>query len=96
MTKSEIEAAVFAALRQIAPEVDPTAIDRELPLRDAAEIDSFDFLNLLIGIQERLGVEIPEADYRRISTLDSLIAYNSVFAANTAPFPPLAYPPAES
>jgi acyl carrier protein len=75
MTKAEIEAAVFDALGRIAPELDPAAVDREAPLRDAAEIDSFDFLNLLVGIHERLGVEIPEADYAKIPTLEALIEY---------------------
>ncbi|MFN7922220.1 MAG: acyl carrier protein [Bryobacteraceae bacterium] len=81
MTTSDIEAAVFGALRKIAPEIDPREIDRQANLREATEIDSFDFLNFLIGLQESAGVEIPEADYARVRTLDSLVAYLAERAA---------------
>ena len=46
-------------------------------LREALDVDSFDFLNLLIGLHETLGVEIPEADYGRLTTLNSLVSYLS-------------------
>jgi acyl carrier protein len=39
------------------------------------DIDSFDHLNLLIGLNEELGVEIPEADYGQLSTLEDIIRY---------------------
>lgn len=75
MTKNEIETAVFEALRRIAPEVIPRQIDPKANLREAAEIDSFDFLNFLIELHKRLGVEIPEADYAKVATLETLVRY---------------------
>lgn len=75
MTESQIRQVVLDVLRRIAPEVDVNQLDPAGNLREAAEIDSFDFLSLLIGVHERLGVEIPESDYGQLSTLNGLTAY---------------------
>jgi acyl carrier protein len=50
-------------------------LDPGLGLRKALEIDSFDFLNVLVAVHETFGVTVPEADYRRVSTLDALTDY---------------------
>jgi acyl carrier protein len=77
MTETEIRQAIFDTLRKIAPEADPQQIRPEENLREALDIDSFDFLNVLIGLHERLGVEIPEADYGQLTTLSALVQYLS-------------------
>lgn len=77
MTETEIQQTVFDALRKLAPEADPSQVGPDENLREALDIDSFDFLNLLIGLHEKLGVEIPEADYGRLTTLTSLVRYLS-------------------
>ena len=77
MTESEIQTAIFDGLRKIAPETDPRQLRPAENLREALDIDSFDFLNFLIGLHQRLGVEIPEADYGRLTTLAALIQYLS-------------------
>lgn len=46
-------------------------------MREELDIDSYDFLNLLIGLNEKLGVEIPEEDYEKLATLSDLIRYLS-------------------
>jgi len=75
MTESEIQQTVFDAIRRIAPEADPAQLSPGENLRQGLDIDSFDFLNLLIGLHERLGVEIPEADYGQLRTLTDLVRY---------------------
>jgi acyl carrier protein len=77
MTETEVQQAVFEALRKIAPEANPQQLEPGANLREALDIDSFDFLNLLIGLHERLGVEIPETDYGRLTTLLDLVRYLS-------------------
>jgi len=77
MTEIEIRQAIFDTLRQIAPEADPQKIRPDENLREALDIDSFDFLNVLIGLHKRLGVEIPEADYGQLATLSGLVRYLS-------------------
>jgi acyl carrier protein len=66
---------VAECLRQIAPELDPAGLDPRHSLREQADLDSFDFLRLLLALQERLGVAVPEADYRQVDSLDGLVEY---------------------
>jgi acyl carrier protein len=75
VNEREIRAAILEALARVAPEVDGAALDPRADLREQAEIDSMDVLSFVLGIAERTGVEIPEADYARISTLDDCVAY---------------------
>ena len=71
----ELRAAVLATLRRIAPEVEPALLRPDAPLRDQVDLDSMDWLNFLVALHGRLGVDIPEADYRKLVTLDDLLAY---------------------
>lgn len=77
MTTNEIKQAIVTQLAAIAPEADPAAIAPGEPLRDQLDIDSFDFLNLVVGLHKALGVDIPESDYARLGTLDGAVAYLS-------------------
>ena len=75
MTHDEIREAVLRALGDVAPEVDPTTLAPDVDLRDQLDIDSMDFLNFVIGIHEELNVDIPEADYPGLQTLDDFVSY---------------------
>ena len=82
MTRDQIRAAVLDALAGVAPETDPATLDPAASLREELELDSMDHLNFLIALHETLGVEIPEADYPRLQTLDEVVTY---LAARLAP-----------
>ena len=75
MTADEIRAAVLRALSEVAPEADPATLRPDVNLRDQLDIDSMDFLNLVIAIHEELQVDIPEADYARLQTVDDFVDY---------------------
>lgn len=75
MTRDDIAATVIDIIRQIAPEADLRALAPDAPLREELDLDSMDFLNVMIGIKERLDVEVPEADHRRLATLAACIDY---------------------
>ena len=75
MTDAEIRETIFTVLGDIAPEADPSALAPHEDMREALNIDSFDHLNVLIGLHEALGVEIPEADYGELTTLEGMITY---------------------
>lgn len=75
MDDATLRQAVFETLARIAPEVSSGDIEPAVPLRDQIDLDSMDWLNFLVGLHDRLGVDIPEADYRRLVTLDDLLAY---------------------
>jgi len=75
MTPAEIRSVVIDALTKIAPEIDPTSIAPGASFRDQLDLDSMDFLRFVLALHDRLGVEIPERDYPRLSTLDGAVAY---------------------
>ena len=75
MTDIEIRDLVIGVLGGIAPEADLAHLDPDAGFRDQLDIDSMDFLNLVIAIHERTGIEIPEADYPKLATLSGAIAY---------------------
>lgn len=77
MNESEIRAGVVAAIRRIAPEVEEGKLRAERPLREQVDLDSMDWLNVIVALHERFGVDIPEADYARLATLDAIVAYLS-------------------
>ncbi len=74
-TESRVRAAVKEAFHQIAPEVDLERVDPGADLREEADLDSVDLVNLVVLLHEALGVDIPETEYDQISTLDGMIRY---------------------
>ncbi|KAI5916420.1 acyl carrier protein [Thauera sp. 2A1] len=75
MDDTELRAIVIATLKAIAPEVEEAELRPDRPLRQQVDLDSMDWLNFLIGLAEKLKVEIPEADYRKLVTVNDLVAY---------------------
>ncbi len=75
MTDDEIKALVLRELSNIAPEIDPAQIDPAVNVRDQVDLDSMNVLDLMIAIHEATGVEIPEADYPKILTLNDFATY---------------------
>jgi len=75
MKADEIRATALAVLAEVVPGTDPAAIAPNVNFRDQVDMDSMDFLNLVIALHERLGVDIPEIDYPRMSSLDGCVAY---------------------
>jgi len=75
MTKDEIRAGVLAALAAVVPELEASALAPDRPLRDELDIDSMDFLNFTIGLHKAFGVDVPEADHRKLATLDACVDY---------------------
>ena len=75
LTKDEIRNTVLRALGEIAPEADLTTIKPDVSFREQLDIDSMDFLNFVIAAHEALHVEIPEADYPKLVTLNGCVEY---------------------
>jgi len=75
MTKDEIRGVIFRVLGKVAPEADLSTLKPNLRIRDQLDIDSMDLLNIVIALHQELNVEIPEADYSKLATLDDCIAY---------------------
>ena len=77
MTESEIREAVFKVLRKIAPEANLQTLGPNQNLREMLDIDSFDYLQFMIGLHETLAVDIPESDYPQLATLAGILRYLS-------------------
>lgn len=75
MTDAQLREIVINALVEVAPDIDAGAIDPQADLADQLDIDSMDFLNVIVLINERTGIEIPERDYPKLSTLDDAVSY---------------------
>ncbi|MFM7505267.1 MAG: acyl carrier protein [Rubrivivax sp.] len=75
MTDQEIRALAAQVLAGIAPEADLAANGDHEDLREALDLDSMDFLNFVIALGERTGRRIPEADTRRLFTMQGLLDY---------------------
>lgn len=75
MTRDEIIAAVADELGKIAPEIDIDLIDGSADLREEFDIDSMDFLTFVTALHERMGIDIPEADYAKLGSLDATVSY---------------------
>ena len=75
MTTDELRETVLHMLGEIAPELDPDAIRPDVDFREQLDLDSMDFLNFVIAVDQELHVEIPEVDYPRLATLDGFVSY---------------------
>jgi acyl carrier protein len=75
MNEQQLSDVVTGALTEVAPEIDPAAIDPDTDLAEQLDIDSMDFLNVIVAINEQTGIEIPERDYPKLSTLNNAVAY---------------------
>jgi acyl carrier protein len=67
--------ALLQSLAEVAPEADPGTIDADAPLAEQLDLDSIDFLNLIVAVAKRTGVEVPERDYPQLETLNGATAY---------------------
>lgn len=75
MMQEPLEDLVKGILFQVAPELEGEEIDPNEPFREQFEIDSMDFLNLMIGLNKVTGIEIPEEDYPQLESLSGCVAY---------------------
>jgi len=75
MTPDDAKQTILKALLDIAPEADADGLTADVDLREQLDIDSMDMLNFVTAIHEATGVDIPEADYPKLFTLDGGVAY---------------------
>ena len=75
MNEAEIKALVAEVLGGIAPEADLGTLGDDEDMRLALDLDSMDFLNMVVGLHERTGVDVAEADYQKLFTLAAIVEY---------------------
>lgn len=75
MTPDEARSMILRILGEIAPEADLTDLDPATELRDQLDIDSMDFLNAMVAVDEQSGIDVPEEDYPKLETLQGAVDY---------------------
>lgn len=75
MHRDELRAVLLGCLARIAPEIDTGALRPDARLRDQVDLDSVDWLNFLVAVDAAIGVDIPDADAARLTTLNQLLDY---------------------
>jgi acyl carrier protein len=75
MNREEILTAVKDIIRTIAPDEDLSDLKTDVRLREQIELDSMDFLDIVMELRKRYGVHVPEADYKELATLEGCASY---------------------
>ena len=75
MTREELAKRILDLLTGIAPDVEAASVIPGIDFRDQFDFDSMDTLNFAIALHKELGVEVPEADYAQLASLEKCLAY---------------------
>ncbi len=75
MTRNEIKDIVIEIIEDIDEDAEMDSLDSEKPLRDQLDLDSMDFLDIVMELRKRYKLQIPEADYPQLATLTSCVNY---------------------
>ncbi|HLP08959.1 MAG TPA: acyl carrier protein [Opitutaceae bacterium] len=75
MTKDDIKKLIIEIIADIAPDEDLSGLKPDVRLREQLQLDSMDFLDIVMELRKRHGIEVPEADYMQLATLDSCANY---------------------
>jgi acyl carrier protein len=75
MTAPEVRQAILDIIARIAPDEDLSGLNDEERIRDQIDLDSMDFLDIVMELRKVYGIEVPESDYMELSTLSRAVAY---------------------
>lgn len=75
MTPERIKTVILDILENIAPDEDLTDLRDEVPFREQMELDSMDFLDIVMELRKQYRVQIPEDDYQQLATMSSTVGY---------------------
>ena len=75
MTRAEIRDVILDILEGIAPDEDLTGLDDAVAFREQLELDSMDFLDIVMELRKRYRIQIPEEDYTELASMDSTVKY---------------------
>ena len=75
MTEEQVKQIVIDIINEIAPDEDTSDLKSEVNLRDQMDLDSMDFLDIVMELRKQHGIEVPEEDYPKLASLDSCADY---------------------
>ncbi|MDP7555569.1 MAG: acyl carrier protein [Nitrospinota bacterium] len=75
MRKEEIREIIYNIIKDIAPDEDLSNLDDTKAIRDQIELDSMDFLDIVLELRKRYKVDVPEEDYPKLATINGCVEY---------------------
>ena len=75
MTKDECKQVVLDIIADIAPDEELSDVKSEVALREQLDLDSMDFLDIVMELRKKHGIEVPEGEYGNLVSLDSCAEY---------------------
>lgn len=75
MTRDDIRLVILDILERIAPDEDLSDLNDDVPFREQLELDSMDFLDIVMELRKRYRVQIPEEDYENLATMSGTVSY---------------------
>ena len=75
MTKDDIKKLIIEIIADIAPDEDTSNLKPDVRLREQLQLDSMDFLDIVMELRKRHGIEVPESEYMKLASLDSSAEY---------------------
>ncbi|MEL7367549.1 MAG: acyl carrier protein [Myxococcota bacterium] len=75
MTENDVRQIILDIIHDIAPDEDLSDVQPEVRLRDQLDLDSMDFLDIVMELRKRHSIEVPEDDYMELSTLNGCVSY---------------------
>jgi len=77
MNPKRLRSAILETLKTVAPDADVDAVDPKGSFHEQFGIDSVDFMNLMLALEKKLGVSIPDVDYPKLSSLEGCLGFLS-------------------
>ncbi|MBY0415651.1 MAG: acyl carrier protein [Bdellovibrionales bacterium] len=75
VTNAEVRTKVLDIIADIALDDDVTGINDAVALREQLDLDSMDFLDIVMELKKRHKIEVPQEDYSKLATMQSCVDY---------------------
>ncbi len=75
MSNQQVRDIILDIIATVAPDADLSELKGDVRLRDQLDLDSMDFLDIVMELRKRHKVEVPKADYPELATLDGCVSY---------------------
>jgi acyl carrier protein len=75
MNRADIREEILDILSDIAPDEDLSQLADEKPFREQLELDSMDFLDIVMELRKRHRIQVPEGDYQQLASMESTVTY---------------------
>jgi acyl carrier protein len=75
MNAEAVRKIIINIIAEIAMDEDLSNLDDNIRLREQLDLDSMDFLDIVMELKKRYKIEVPTEDYMKLATMNSCIEY---------------------